>query len=309
MKKRRIKKKVWIILGGIILFFIVSVSYINHYKYTHSTIYKLLKVGYSKEDAKVIIDKNIKVDVALKEYYDSFIKFISSKYFISGNLEKYLEYYKKNKSVDINKIVSLINVKANTEFYTDAKTSNRTDNLILVNKYNGLDSSFAPSDLVNINLQYAYANNLIRTEVNDQFVLMAKAALKANIKLIVNSSYRSYKDQEKTYNNLVSSKGKKEADVMAARAGYSEHQTGLALDITTNLKDDEEFIDTEAFTWLKNNSYKYGFILRYPSDKEDITGYSYEPWHYRYVGVDAATRIYNENITFDEYYAYYIENK
>lgn len=309
MKRRRVKKKVWIIIGGFVLFLILSISLVNRYKYTHSTIYKLLKVGYSKEDAKVIIDKNIKVDIALKEYSDSFIKFISSKYFIANNLEKYLEYYKKNKNIDVNKIVSFINVGRDKAFYTDTKVNNRTDNLILVNKYNGFDSEFVPSDLVDVNIKYAYAGHQIRTEVNDQFVVMAKAALKENIKLIINSSYRSFKDQDKTYNILVNSKGKKEADVLAARPGYSEHQSGLAIDVTTNLEDDEEFINTEAFTWLKNNSYKYGFILRYPSDKEDITGYSYEPWHYRYVGIDVAKKIYNENITFDEYYAYYIDNK
>ena len=98
-----------------------------------------------------------------------------------------------------------------------------------------------------------------------------------------------------------------EADLKAARPGYSEHQTGLALDITTRLAEDEEFVNTEEFSWLKENAHKYGFILRYPEGKENITGYSYEPWHYRYVGIDVATKIYNENITFDEYYAYYIE--
>ena len=88
-----------------------------------------------------------------------------------------------------------------------------------------------------------------------------------------------------------------------------EHQTGLALNISTRLKEGEEtFEDTEAYTWLLDNAYKYGFILRYPKDKEDITGFAFEPGHYRYVGIDVATKIHEEDITFDEYYAYYLEN-
>ena len=125
---------------------------------------------------------------------------------------------------------------------------------------------------------------------------------------MINSSYRPYKDQERVYNNYKDSRGESGADKIAARPGYSEHQTGLALDIfcTTN-SSTKTFAESEAYRWLLDNSYKYGFILRYPEGKENITGYAFESWHYRYVGKDLATKIYNEGITFDEYYAYYIE--
>ena len=96
---------------------------------------------------------------------------------------------------------------------------------------------------------------------------------------------------------------------MAALPGYSEHQTGLAFDVMTSTSTTETFENTKEYEWLKNNAYKYGFILRYPKDKEDITGYAYESWHYRYVGKEIAKKIKEENITYDEYYAYYIENK
>ena len=99
----------------------------------------------------------------------------------------------------------------------------------------------------------------------------------------------------------------KEADLSTARAGFSEHQTGLAIDILTYNVTLSNFEETDAFKWLSSNAYKYGFILRYPKGKEDITGYEYESWHYRYVGVEIATQIFEEDITFDEYYAYYLE--
>ena len=127
------------------------------------------------------------------------------------------------------------------------------------------------------------------------------------VSLMVNSSYRPYKDQEsiyKQYKNV----SLKYADSYAARPGYSEHQTGLAIDITS-LENPlvKDFKVSPEYQWLKDNCYKYGFILRYPEGKEHITGYNTESWHFRYVGLEVAKKIYLENITFDEYYAYYIE--
>ena len=101
---------------------------------------------------------------------------------------------------------------------------------------------------------------------------------------------------------------KKYADSIASRPGASEHQTGLTLDIFSKDNSNKNtFKDTEVFKWLKDNSYKFGFILRYPEDKVKVTGYGYESWHYRYVGKKIAKYIYENNITFEEYYAYFIE--
>ena len=91
---------------------------------------------------------------------------------------------------------------------------------------------------------------------------------------------------------------------VSAREGHSEHQTGLAVDINSV---SESFAKTKEGKWLANNSYKFGYILRYPKGKEDITGYSYEPWHFRYVGVKVATAVYESGLTFDEFHAMYIE--
>ena len=93
----------------------------------------------------------------------------------------------------------------------------------------------------------------------------------------------------------------------SARPGHSEHQTGLAVDVMGSNNDYDEFEKSIEFSWMKENAHKYGFILRYPKGKENITGFKYEPWHYRYVGLITATRIFKENITLEEYYNKYLK--
>ena len=117
-----------------------------------------------------------------------------------------------------------------------------------------------------------------------------------NIPLI--SGFRSYSRQQTLYNNYVARDGQALADTYSARPGHSEHQTGLAFDVG---KLDDNYGSTPAGIWLKENCHKYGFILRYPKGKESITGYQYEPWHIRYVGIEHATNIMNKNITLEEY--------
>ena len=121
------------------------------------------------------------------------------------------------------------------------------------------------------------------------------------------SAYRSYTNQETLYNRYVQKDGSIKADTYSARPGHSEHQTGLAVDVHNTVLPYTSFDKTNEFTWMKENAHKYGFILRYPKDKTNITGYDYEPWHNRYIGVEHATYIYENNITFDEYYIKYLD--
>mgnify|MGYP001103167347 CR=1 FL=1 len=127
--------------------------------------------------------------------------------------------------------------------------------------------------------------------------------LKENLKIYAGSTYRSYSYQEGLYNRYVKKDGFKEAETYSARAGYSEHQLGLAVDIV-NGKWDYLSENDKEYDYLVKNSYKYGFILRYPEGKEDITKYSYEPWHIRYVGKNLAKEIYNNGdyLTLEEYF-------
>lgn len=130
---------------------------------------------------------------------------------------------------------------------------------------------------------------------------MQNAAKKDNLNLTIISGFRSYNFQSSLYNNYVSRHGQAMADTFSARAGYSEHQTGLAMDLN---QISDSFGETKVGKWLDNNAYKYGFILRYPKGKSNETGYKYEPWHFRYVGVSLATKLYNNGnwITIESYY-------
>lgn len=132
-------------------------------------------------------------------------------------------------------------------------------------------------------------------------------AKKEGLTLYINSPYRSYNTQAKLYQNYASRDGYTLADTYSARAGFSEHQTGLAFDVTSLVSTFDDFEDSKEYSWLSENAFKYGFILRYPKGKEYITGYMYESWHYRYVGEDVALKIKELGITFEEYYAYYVK--
>ena len=234
---------------------------------------------------------------------------LKEKYFLYKNLDSYLNYIKDNKSDKLTHVVSIVNVKANYDHYDEdivKKTDTSKGILMLVNKFNYLDNTYVPNDITNIPLTYAFSDNQATKEVLSAFKNMWQKAKSENLNLIVNSSYRDYESQENVWNNYEARNGEEYADSIAARPGYSEHQTGLALDIITYGANKNTFEDTDEFKWLQKNAHKYGFILRYPKDKEDITGYEYESWHYRYVGVEAATEIHNKKITYDEYYAYYV---
>ena len=177
---------------------------------------------------------------------------------------------------------------------------------ILVNKNNKLAIDYEPKTLVDSDI--AFEEYIDCKQLDERTSNAAKemfnAALKENINLIAISGYRSYSVQENLYNSRVEVKGIEKTRQYTAEPGASEHQTGLAIDIVCNDYPylDEEFENTDAFKWLFNNCYKYGFILRYQKGKEDITGYNYEPWHFRYIGdVDIAKDIMERGICFEEF--------
>ena len=143
-------------------------------------------------------------------------------------------------------------------------------------------------------------------EARAAFEEMAAEALLSDYELVAFSTYRSFDYQRQLYERYVNNDGQEEADRYSARPGYSEHQTGLAFDIGEKHFEQHfarvSFGETEAGKWLAANAHKYGFILRYPEGKEKITGYMYEPWHFRYVGKELASKIYEANTTLEEYF-------
>lgn len=312
--ERKVKKTpIIILICVVILIFIIGVGialYVKDANYKKTNEYKLGVIGYNKEEiVKIEALDNDKINIILNHDYNEYIiDLIQKKYFIEKNLDKYLTYIKESNK-DLNEVIAIINVGSDKKWYTDSKDSNLSlDDLILTNKFYKLNESYEPDDLIDISNVYSYGENQkLRKKAYDAFISMFNAAKLEDITLIINSSYRSYNDQEETYNNYSTWYGSEEADKIAARPGFSEHQTGLSVDIMTYKANRNNFEETDAFKWLQNNAYKYGFILRYPKDKEYLTGYSYESWHYRYVGLEIAKYIQENNITFDEYYAYYLE--
>lgn len=187
------------------------------------------------------------------------------------------------------------------------------DYCILVNKNNLLSSDFVPDDLLEIRepmgrkLDNSYVNRFNKTAYF-YFKLMQKDAGREGFEIFIDSSYRSYDYQKNVFDEYVSEVGYDEALRRVALPGASEHQTGLAFDVIfrRNGKMIEKSSDSDLeIIWLKENCFKYGYILRYPLGKEDITGFDYERWHYRFVGLDVSMEMHEKNIlTLEEYYLF-----
>lgn len=157
------------------------------------------------------------------------------------------------------------------------------DGIMIVNKTYSLPPTYAPG---------------LDPEAEEAFNKMANDAWGQGLSLFICSGFRSYREQEMLYNGYAEQRGVEEADRVSSRAGHSEHQSGLCMDINTT---DFSFANTKEAVWLANNCADYGFIIRFPLGKESITGYTYEPWHIRYVGLKAAKEIYEQDICLEEY--------
>ena len=159
---------------------------------------------------------------------------------------------------------------------------------------------YEPADLVDVPVAHTW-DPVLRQEAADAVVAMFQtAANESGIALASNSAYRSYSTQQGVYENDVASLGQEGADLSTARPGFSEHQTGLAMDIgaaSGSCSLNQCFADTPEGQWLAANAYRFGFLLRYPADKVPVTGFEFEPWHYRYIGVDLATEMHSKGIT------------
>lgn len=197
-----------------------------------------------------------------------------------------------------------------SSFYENVITvSNGDSKLVLVNKNYALDSSYAPSDLVLPNvLALGHEQNktiYLREEASQHLEqLFSAAEQEAGLIFLARSGYRSYETQVSLYQRYVDQNGQEAADRFSARAGHSEHQTGLAIDVTADSVNGQlttEFGKTAEGIWLKDNAHRFGYIIRYLEGRESETGYQYEPWHIRYVGVEAATEIYQNNWILEQY--------
>ena len=303
---------------GIFIIILISiivgiVLLVKHIGYTKTYEYKFLQIGYNLDEIKVIEDKleNKNKDILLnKEYNELYIDFIKEKYFIFSNLDKYIEYKKDEDEETNTKIIAIINTESNLDWYDNERETDTSKGiLMLVNKMYGLNSEYVAEDIEDVPIKFAYSGMKLNKKVINHLEDLFDSAYEEGYTFVVAEGYRTYKYQSKLYNDYANAYGKSEADKYVARPGHSEYETGLSFDLVPYNKNYKDPKKSEEYAWLRDNAYKYGFIFRFESGKEDLTGYNEDTWRLRYVGEEAATMIKNEGICFEEYYAYFVRGR
>lgn len=228
-------------------------------------------------------------------------------YYKSNNIKRYQDYHKLNSNLSVSDVVTRVNLNLDLPYYINTKEAKYLNTFYtLVNKYNYLRDDFVPNNLVEMTTPYSKEGIYLVEEARDNFYKLVDKAKEEGLTIRAISAYRGYTYQKRLYDKYVEADGVNKADTYSARPGFSDHQTGLAIDVDNTISSFENFTNTKEYQWMLDNSYKYGFILRYPSGKESITTYQFESWHYRYVGLKLAKKIKASNLTFDEYFTRYL---
>lgn len=265
----------------------------------------LLEKGYSADEINQIYEymseRNIKA--ILEHDYEDLSNFYQISNFDFFKLDRY-KAYQMIENISFSDAVTRVNLKLDLPFYSEIEKASDVDSiLVIVNKVYSLPSDYVPNDLVAIP---SFPNLQIREVAKDDFEKLLAAATIDQVYLTPYSTYRSYDYQDGLYQKYLKEDPVEVVDTYSARPGHSEHQTGLAIDIKSN---SHWYNLTESdYEWMKNNSFKYGFIIRYPKDNSFITGYKEEPWHIRYIGVEHATKLHELGITYDEYFDIYLKD-
>lgn len=254
----------------------------------------------------LVLSKPVKKEVSVKKKFIEEAKCLP--YYKNNNIKRYQDYQKLNSNLSVADIVTRVNLNLDLPFYTNTKEAKLTNTFYtLVNKYNYLREDFVPNNLVELEAPYAREGIYLVKSARDKFYELVKKASEEGLTIRAVSAYRGYTYQKRLYDKYVENDGVSKADTYSARPGFSDHQTGLVVDVDNSINSFEGFTNTKEYQWMLANSYKYGFILRYPEGKEAITGYQFESWHYRFVGVKLAKKIKASNLTFDEYFTRYLD--
>lgn len=278
-------------------------------KHLISNINLLIEKGYSNQNISMILSHGSDSDVSefakrdkiryLEEFYS--VPYAKLKYY-----DRYVSYSDET-GEDEETTVLYVNLDMDKEEYTDSVLVSSFSTLMVVNKHRHLNEDFVPDELEKIDDKYTNGEDQKASKVAvDAFVSMYDAALKEGLGLVINSSYRSYQDQEEICNSYASLYGDNYVKRYVAKPGFSEHQTGLAFDIGSTSSN--IFAQSKEYQWIKDHAHLYGFILRFPKAGEDITGFRNEPWHYRYVGKKIATYMYEHDLTLEEYFVQYLDD-
>ena len=261
------------------------------------------------------VNKNSKSEINKDINETSYDSFKNTTNFKIENLDRYISYKDKNSDMSYEDVVTYVNIGLDYSFYDFVSNAN-TDLgvLLLTNKYLKLDSSYEPSDLEEIDGKYFIDGNsnvrLLRKEAKEAFEKLSSDSILNGTPVYGQSGYRYYRRQEELFDIAVKNDGYEIAINDTAKPGHSEHQTGLTIDVSSTKSGNMlEFENTKSFDWMVNNAHKYGFILRYPKDKSHITGFVYESWHYRYVGIKVATDMHDNypDLTYEEYFYKYLD--
>ena len=255
----------------------------------------------AKEEKIVKLVNEGKLNDANREKIE---KMFSDIGYIEKNEDLYFEHLSRYDS--IRDLVEAVNTLRYKELYTDIEPVDMDKgDLILVNKYHSLDEDYVPEDLVAFDS--SIGKGRLREKVYEAYCELYEAAREEGYSLVVVSSYRSYMYQDGLYKRYLSRDSQENVDGYSARPGHSEHQTGMAIDVSLPGCSLDNFGSTKAAAWLKEHCSDYGFIIRYPKDKIGITGYIEEPWHIRYLGKEIAKDVVAKGMTYDEYYACFVE--
>ncbi len=218
------------------------------------------------------------------------------------NLKRYAEYGEKNGNFTKEQVVTYVNMGLDNPFYTNTYKANENDGLfILVNKYSYVDENYNPKNLVTLSSSCSAKNGVqLVKEAAEAFEKLSADAKALHYSILGMSGYRTYAYQKNLYDNYYK-KDPTGADTYSARPGFSEHHTGLALDVQAGNGYFADFGQSKEYEWLLDNAHIYGFVIHYTEENRWITGYMPEEWHIRYLGVEAATYIYDNNLSVDEY--------
>ena len=272
-----------------------KIDYLEDDKFIDN-ITKLLN-NYKSDKINIILKKDQKtIDYVIDNDIKDFDKYLEYNFYKDEYLDRYIKYF----NGDYKDTIVKVNIGLDKEYYVDTVKVDKYNTSIIVNKHNELTDSFKPKEITLLD-HCSSGENYLAKEAKLAYDELCEASKKDGMQLGVNSSYRSHENQKSLYDSYLKLYGQNYVNKYVSVPGCSEHETGLALDVKS-LKSDV-FANSKEYTWMLENAYKYGFILRYPKDKEKITGYSYEAWHYRYVGKEIANYIKENNITFEEYKA------
>ncbi len=285
-----------------------NIEYIELNDFTKN-INKLIEKGYKAEEINYILksatNESLKAFLE-KDYQENVSKFLEYDFSILSNLDRYIKYQDEH-NIDKELVVIYVNIGLDSNYYTNTNKVESFSFDMLVNKYNELDKDYVPESLVDVPSDYGKDQKLNETVLKAFIKMSEDCKASTGNKILVRSGYRSYETQENTYNSYLKTYGKNYAENYVAHPGFSEHQTGLAIDIKA--ESNEVFAKSKESKWVYENAYKYGFILRYKKEYEDITGINYESWHFRYVGEEIAKYIYEKDITYEEYYIRFLNKK